>query len=283
MNDRFLLVDLESIQPVPGDVEAWMAQSGSAWVFHGPHQRKALPRYAALGERITLVPISRPGKNSLDFHLVFYLGYLTARNPNAKFAVLSKDTDYDPAIEHARMLAFDLLRIEHLGPTDAVAAQTFKAAKKPALKKQAATKPPAAPKKKTAPAKKVPVAAKKAAAKKAAAPPKATVVPAKRIAPATSMKSSGRMVGAIYRDVLQGLREQVANRPRSREALERHVGTKFGIEPAPEKARAVVDRLFTVEAVRQEGRQLVYFPNDPVTTPSAAAVAARASANPARQ
>lgn len=283
MNDRFLLVDLESVQPVPGDVEAWMALSGSAWVFHGPHQLKALRRYAALGERVTLVPISRPSKNSLDFHLVFYLGYPTARKPNAKFAVLSKDNDYDPAIAHARMLSFDLLRIKHLGPTDAVAAQPAQAAKKPALKKQPAVKPPTAAKKKAAPAKKVSVATRKVAVKKAAAPPKVVVVAsAKRIASATPMESSGRMVGAIYREVLQGLRERVANRPRSREALERHVRTKFGTELAPEKVRAVVDRMCTVEAVRQEGRQLVYFPNDPATTPGAAA-AATGSANSARQ
>jgi hypothetical protein len=102
---------------LPGDIEAWISEAGSAWVFHGPHQLKLLPRYSAIGERVTIVPISKPGKNSLDFQLVFYLGYLTARSPGAKFAVLSKDTGYDPAITHAQRLAFDLLltpNIDHL-------------------------------------------------------------------------------------------------------------------------------------------------------------------------
>lgn len=267
MSARALLVDLESVQPVPDDLMAWMTETGSVWVFHGPHQIKMLPRYSALGERVTIVPISRPGKNSLDFHLVFYLGYLTARNPDAKFAVLSKDTGYDPAIVHAQTLAFDMLRIEDLGATSEVSARPAKPAKKSVPVKKAATKPPAASKKaaqdKTAnPAKKTPVAGKKIVAKKAVTPPRAVSVPAKTVATVKAAKSSPRTVGAIYRNVLRGLREQIANRPGSLDALERHVQTQFGPEPSPDKVRAVVDRLFTMEAVRQVGRRLAYFPNE---------------------
>ncbi|MEP7057475.1 MAG: PIN domain-containing protein [Caldimonas sp.] len=291
MSARFLLVDLESVQPVPGDVETWLTQAGSAWVFHGPHQTKMLPRYAALGERVTLVPISRPGKNSLDFHLVFYLGYLSARNPNAKFAVLSKDSGYDPAIAHALTLAFDLLRIEHLGPVAAAATQPVEGVKKSTSKKQAAhkmqvaPKPPAAQKKKGAsakkavPAKKPAVVAKKVIAKKAT-PSSEAAAPAKKPAPVKVAKASTPRVALIYRDVLRGLRARISNRPRSPEALERYVQTMIGVEPSPTKVRAVVDRLFTVEAVRPEGRRLVYFPNDPkpVPRPSQATPLAAASA-----
>lgn len=49
--------------------------------------------------------------NSLDVHLVFYLGYLTAKHLERRFVVLAKDIDYDPPLAHARTLAFS---IEHL-------------------------------------------------------------------------------------------------------------------------------------------------------------------------
>jgi hypothetical protein len=181
--------------------------------------------------------------------------------------VLSKDTGYDPAITHARTLAFDLLRIENLGTANTETQQPEKAPKKEAPKKTTAPKATvatqkAAAAKKAAPAKKTPPAAKKVVAKKTAAPVKTpSPAPASNAAPAKAARSNNRTLGAIYRDVLQGLRMQVPNRPKSREALERHVQTQFGPEPAPDKVRAIVDRLFTVEAVRQEGVRLVYFPN----------------------
>jgi hypothetical protein len=258
---RFLLVDLESVQPAPTDVESWMSDKGSAWVFHGSHQLKLLPKYAALGRRVTIIPISRPGRNSLDFHLVFYLGYLAARNPNGQFAVLSKDTGYDPAITHARTLAFDLLRIEELGTEGAEPAKAGKAA----TTKPSAPRPSIAPKKaaaakKTEATRSTPAGAKKAIAKKTAAvieaPPFA---PASIAAPSTAARSSTRALGAIYRDILQGLRTQAHNRPKSRRALERHVQTQIGLDSAPDTVRAIVDRLFTVDAVRQESGRLIYF------------------------
>lgn len=267
MSARFLLIDLESVQPSPSEVVAWLGESGSAWVFHGPHQNKLLPRYSAIGDRVALVPISRPGKNSLDFHLVFYLGYLTARNPDANFAVLSKDTGYDPAIAHALTLEFDLLRIEECGPKTASVASSGKAAEKSTAKMRVAPQPSPVSKaealsvRKHTTTKKSPAAAKTAVAKNVAHVAK-PLVSAQKTAPAKRSGAKDRTVAAVYRDVLHGLREQPSNRPQSRVALERYAQAMIGREPSPEKARAIVDRLFTVEAVRRDGRRFVYFPDD---------------------
>jgi len=38
----------------------------------------------AAHDAITLVPHSGKGKNALDFHLSFYLGYVAARQPEAR-------------------------------------------------------------------------------------------------------------------------------------------------------------------------------------------------------
>lgn len=274
MSARFLLIDLESVQPSPSDVVAWLGESGSAWVFHGPHQTKLLPTYSAIGNRVALVPISRPGKNSLDFHLVFYLGYLTARNPNAKFAVLSKDTGYDPAIAHALTLEFDLLRIEECGPKGASVASPGKAAVKSTAKKRVV--PPHSPALKVKPASlgrrtqpmKRPAEVKKAVAKSVTQA--ANPLDSAKTETAKRSGAKDRTVAAVYRDVLHGLREHPSNRPQTRVALERYAQTMIGSEPSPEKARAIVDRLFTVEAVRRDGRKFVYFQKDPARSESKA-------------
>lgn len=45
-------------------------------------------------------------KNALDFHLGFYMGYITSRNPEARFVVISNDQGYGPMLGHAQDLAF---------------------------------------------------------------------------------------------------------------------------------------------------------------------------------
>ena len=64
---------------------------------------------------MSIVPSSRPGKNSLDFHLVRYLGYLVAKNKTkARFIIVAADADYDPAIDHARGEGIDVVRVPEL-------------------------------------------------------------------------------------------------------------------------------------------------------------------------
>ena len=36
----------------------------------------------------------------LDFHIAYYLGDLAVKEPDADFYILSKDTGFDPLIEH---------------------------------------------------------------------------------------------------------------------------------------------------------------------------------------
>lgn len=246
-----LLVDLENVQPPASSVRDRLGETGKGWIFHGPHQRKRLAEYEALGERVTLVPIARTGSNALDFHLVFYLGYLLARDPCSEFVVVTGDKGYDPAIEHARLLSFEVRRIPALGTADGAMGQgvvkaqgKMAAAKQPATKKPAARKPSAkaaANKPATKPAAKKPVA-KKSAAKKSAA---------KKCAAAKTLDS-------VYRNVLAGL--QASNRPRTLAALERTIQARLGESPAPERVRVVVDRLTTARAISVADGRLSYVP-----------------------
>lgn len=172
-----VLLDYENVQPSEAELRALVPDVSQVWVFHGPHQREVEKRFASFGTGATAVPISKTGKNALDFHLSFYMGYIASRNPESPMVVVANDKGYEPMLEHAKAMGF------------AVRRQSHSAVKAPA--KKAATKKVAA---KKAPAKKVvakkavakPAAAKQPAAKKVAAkaaPPK-KVVPAKKPAPA---------------------------------------------------------------------------------------------------
>lgn len=101
-----VLVDWENVQPKDVDIRRLVPDVTDVWIFHGPKQNKVDEHQKTFGENLTLVPISRSGKNALDFHLSFYMGYITQRNPDARFVVLSNDQGYGPMLEHAMDLGF---------------------------------------------------------------------------------------------------------------------------------------------------------------------------------
>lgn len=101
-----VLVDWENVQPKDADIRALVPDVTDVWLFHGPQQRRVDKDQQSFGDRVTLVPISRTGKNALDFHLSFYMGYIASRNPAARFVVLSNDQGYGPMLHHAVDLGF---------------------------------------------------------------------------------------------------------------------------------------------------------------------------------
>jgi NTP pyrophosphatase (non-canonical NTP hydrolase) len=73
-----VLLDYENVQPTADELRALVPDARQVWVFHGPHQRQVEQRFASFGADVAAVPISRPGKNALDFHLSFYMGYIAS-------------------------------------------------------------------------------------------------------------------------------------------------------------------------------------------------------------
>jgi len=49
---------------------------------------------------VQLVRLNSSGKNALDFALAYYVGRAVQADPNAYFHIISKDTGFDPLIEH---------------------------------------------------------------------------------------------------------------------------------------------------------------------------------------
>jgi hypothetical protein len=57
----------------------------------------------ALGSDAEYVVLkAAPKKNSLDFLIAYYVGLLSAQEPSAFFHIISKDSGFDPLIEHLK-------------------------------------------------------------------------------------------------------------------------------------------------------------------------------------
>jgi NTP pyrophosphatase (non-canonical NTP hydrolase) len=102
-----VLVDYENVQPTEDDLRALVPEATQVWLFHGPHQRQIAQRFTSYGTGVTEVPISMTGKNALDFHLAFYMGYIASRDQAASMVVLSNDLGYEPVLKHARAMGFE--------------------------------------------------------------------------------------------------------------------------------------------------------------------------------
>jgi hypothetical protein len=104
MRNNYVLIDFESVQ-----VKSLALLGGDQFRVHlflGPHHAK-LPRPLVLamhgfGERAKYVELDTPGPNALDFHVAYYLGSLSASDPDGFFHVISKDTGFDPLIKHLK-------------------------------------------------------------------------------------------------------------------------------------------------------------------------------------
>jgi hypothetical protein len=179
MKEQHLLVDYENVHPTIEELLKLAPKLTDVWLFHGPGQIKRAEQLKAAHERVTLVPHSGKGKNALDFHLSFYLGYVAAKHPEATLLVVANDKGYDSMLAHAKLLGFAATRMGFKAKA-APAAKKAAPAKKAAAKKAVPAKP-AAPVEASvvaAPAAKVPPAAKKAATKQAPA----KKAPAKKVA-----------------------------------------------------------------------------------------------------
>lgn len=183
-----VLLDYENVQPTEVQLRALVPDASQVWVFHGPHQRQVEERFASFGADVTAVPISKTGKNALDFHLSFCMGYIASRNHASAMVVVANDKGYEPMLEHARSMGFVVRQVGHgqakpAAPVKAASAAT-PAAKKAPAKKAAAKKAPAKKAAGKQPAVKQAPGKKAVAKKAAAAVPAARKAPAKKVAPA---------------------------------------------------------------------------------------------------
>ena len=105
MRTTYILSDFENLQPANFDLLQGHDEVRLI-VFVGANQAsisfKIVSAIQSLGDNATYTKISGNGRNALDFHIAFYLGELAKTDPHAVFHVISRDTGYDPLIEHLR-------------------------------------------------------------------------------------------------------------------------------------------------------------------------------------
>ena len=104
MKTNYLLIDYENIHPK--NLSLLSGHRFKVLVFAGANQTKVPFELAAalqpFGKDAEYIKISGNGPNALDFHIAFSIGELSKEDPDGYFHIISKDTGFDPLIEHAR-------------------------------------------------------------------------------------------------------------------------------------------------------------------------------------
>lgn len=104
MKTNHVLIDYENVQPEA--TAALDKEHFKVIVFVGANQTKVTYEVAStlqrMGSKAEYVRITGNGSNALDFHIAFYIGQLAEREPGSYFHIVSKDTGFDPLIQHLR-------------------------------------------------------------------------------------------------------------------------------------------------------------------------------------
>ena len=102
MKNKYILIDYENVQPK--SLAILDNEDVRVFVFVGELQSKIPFELASamqrLGQNAEYVKIGGNGSNALDFHIAFFIGKLSERDPSGSFHIISKDTGFDPLIKH---------------------------------------------------------------------------------------------------------------------------------------------------------------------------------------
>ena len=140
-----VFVDFENVPKV--DLTILDNKAANFTLLLGPRQTKLdvvlVEKLLAHAASVQLVRLASGGRNALDFTLVYYVGRAVAADPVGHFQIISKDTGYDPLIEHLQS------RNIHAQRHNDFTTLPFTApAEQPTLNPSAATKPKSASKSK---------------------------------------------------------------------------------------------------------------------------------------
>ena len=101
-------------------------------VFVGATQNKVTYEVASvlqeMGSRAEYIKISGSGSNALDFHIAYYIGKIAAAEPESYFHIISKDSGFDPLIQHLKSKKIHALRVKSIGEIPLVKISNSKSA-----------------------------------------------------------------------------------------------------------------------------------------------------------
>lgn len=102
--EHLVFVDFENVPDI--DLSGIVDQPVQVMLLLGKNQKKLdvtlVEQLQRLGKRVELVRGGASGHNALDLVISFHLGQAVRQNPQARFHIVSKDTDFDPLIAHVR-------------------------------------------------------------------------------------------------------------------------------------------------------------------------------------
>ena len=241
MDKPYYLIDFENVQPRALD----RLEPGASRikVFLGAQQNKVMLDLAQalqpFGTDAEYIQISGSGPDAVDFHIAYYIGCLSAREPGASFRIVSKDTGFDPLVRHLAAKGVDCKRVPELGPVPKSAAGAV-GVKKPGEAKSVSAAP-------------VSAAAKPAIAKPAKPPPIKIIVdpPAPTSLPQVQTRSSA----AHAKSVLAFLAK--STKPGTVSALRASI--RSWLKPLDEKAiDAVLQSLKDTQRIVIDGAKVTY-------------------------
>ncbi len=98
---KLVLVDYENIQNLDGIDKI---SDYEIKILVGKNQTKVpidlVLQTQQLGKSLEWLKVNGQGKNALDFYIAYYIGKYIEANKYSAFVIVSKDTGYDPLIEH---------------------------------------------------------------------------------------------------------------------------------------------------------------------------------------
>lgn len=128
MKNNYVLIDYENVQPE--EMDALEKGLFSVIVFVGANQAKVTFEVASvlqrMGDRASYIKISGSGKNALDFHIAYYIGKLSEKEPDAYFHIVSKDTGFDLLVEHLKVNKVSVRRVKSIAELPLVKAAISK-------------------------------------------------------------------------------------------------------------------------------------------------------------
>lgn len=116
MRTNYILIDLENVQSV--SLEQLTHDHFKVIVFIGANQVKlpleVVTSLQRFGTRAEYIKISGHGPNALDFHIAYYIGRFAVAEPTAYFHIISRDTGFDPLIQHLKSKKIFAGRVENV-------------------------------------------------------------------------------------------------------------------------------------------------------------------------
>ena len=112
MRTNYILIDFENVQPK--SLTQLTDHPFKVIVFVGANQSKIpielVRMLQPLGDNVDYIQISGKGPDALDFHIAYYIGDLSAKDPKGYFHIISKDKGFDPLITHLKTKKIQVVR-----------------------------------------------------------------------------------------------------------------------------------------------------------------------------